>query len=112
MDLEIIILSEMSDKYQMRSLTWNLIKMIQNNLFTKQKHTRRFPNQTYGYQRGNTVGRDGLGATIYTKLMDNKDLLYSTGKSIQYSVMPYMGKDAEKEWRCMYRYGWFPFLHT
>ena len=37
---------------------WNLIKMIQNNLFVKQKQTLIFKNQIYGYQRGN---RDGEG---------------------------------------------------
>ena len=33
------------------------------NLFTKQKQTHRFQKLTYGYQRGNVVGRsDKLGA--------------------------------------------------
>ena len=62
MDLEIIILREVSetekDKYHMISHIWNLIKMIQNNLFIKQKQTLIFKNQIYGYQRGN---RDGEG---------------------------------------------------
>ena len=62
MELEIIILSEVSqaekDKYHMRSLNlWNLIKMIQKNLFTKQKHNQRCGNQNYDYQRGNSVCR-------------------------------------------------------
>ena len=30
--------------------------------------------------------------------MHNKDLLYSTGKFTQYSVITYMGKESEKEW--------------
>ena len=29
----------------------------------------------------------------------NKDLLYSTRNSTQYSVMAYMGKESKKEWR-------------
>ena len=29
---------------------------------------------------------------------NNKDLLYSTGNSTQYSVMAYMGKESKKEW--------------
>ena len=35
--------------------------------------------------------------------MTNKDLLYSTRNSIQYSVITYMGKESEKEWiyRCV-----------
>ena len=31
---------------------WNLKKMIQMNLFIKQKQTHRHRKQTYGYQRG------------------------------------------------------------
>ena len=36
-------------------------KMIQMNLFTKQKQTYRLWKQTYGYQRGKVGGRDKLG---------------------------------------------------
>ena len=35
-------------------------KMIQINLFTKEKQTHRHRKQTYGYQRGSR-GRDKLG---------------------------------------------------
>ena len=35
--------------------------MIQTDLFTKQKWTRRHRKQTYGYQRGRGWGRDKLG---------------------------------------------------
>ena len=39
---------------------------------------------------------------IYTLLsigyITNKNLLNSTGNSIQYSVMTYMGKESKKEW--------------
>ena len=61
MDLQIIILSEVSQtekgKYHMISLDiWNLKKMIQMNLFKKQKQTHRFKKQTYDYQRGKVVG--------------------------------------------------------
>ena len=56
MDLEIIILSEVSqtakDKYM-----WNLKKMIQMNLFTKQKQAHRYRKQIYGYQRRKGWGR-------------------------------------------------------
>ena len=45
------------DKCHMKSFIYqNLIKIIQKNLFTKQKQTHRFQNQTYGYQRGNGEG--------------------------------------------------------
>ena len=42
---------------------WNLSfkKMIQMNLFTKQKQTHIFLKQMYGYQRGNVGGSDKLG---------------------------------------------------
>ena len=32
------------------------------------------------------------------KYITNKDLPHSTGKSTQYSVITYMGKESEKEW--------------
>ena len=34
---------------------------------------------------------------IYIKYISNKDLLYRTGKSTQYSVVTYMQKESEKE---------------
>ena len=40
---------------------WNLKKMIQMNLFTKQEQTHRLQKQTYSYQRGKVGGgRDKL----------------------------------------------------
>ena len=52
--------------------------------------------------RGESGGGGGInleiGIDIYTLLyitqITNKDLLYSTGNSIQYSVMAYMGKES------------------
>ena len=40
-----------------------------------------------------------LYTTIYKII--NKDLLYSTGNSTQYSVTTYMGKASKKEWVCV-----------
>ena len=44
------ILSEVSqtekDQYHDIAYMWNLIKMMQKNLFVKQKQTHRFQNQT------------------------------------------------------------------
>ena len=41
-----------------------------------------------------------IGIDIYRQLhikqITNKDLLYSTGNSAQYSVMAYMGKESKK----------------
>ena len=34
--------------------------------------------------------------------MINKDLVYNTGNSNQYSVMVYMGKESKKEWIYVY----------
>ena len=41
--------------------------MIQKNLFTEQKCTQRFQNETYGYQRGNAGGRDKLRSCDWHK---------------------------------------------
>ena len=67
------------------------------NLFTKQTH--RFQKQTYGYQRemqGVSGAVEELGINIHTllniKQIINKDLLYRTVKSTQYSTITYMGK--------------------
>ena len=38
---------------------WNL-KIIEINLYIKQKQTHRPRKKTYGYQRGEVVGRDKL----------------------------------------------------
>ena len=47
----------------------------------------------------------GFGISICMLLtmecMANGDLLSSTGNSIQYSVITYMGKESEKEWICI-----------
>ena len=48
-------------------------------------------------------GRDWeIGIDVYTlpyiKQIINKDPLYSTGNSTQYSVMTYMGKESKKDW--------------
>ena len=67
MDLEIIILSEVSqtetDKCDVTYM-WNLKKKyIQMNLFAKQKQTHRY-REIYGYQRGKIWGKDKLGVGI------------------------------------------------
>ena len=69
MGLDIIILSEVrqteKDKCQMISLTGRIYlgKMIELNLFSRQKSTYRYQEETYDYERGNVGGgRDKLGA--------------------------------------------------
>ena len=61
------------------------------NLFKKQKQTHRLQKQTYGYQRGRVGGEGGIGKWNM-EWMINRDLLYSTGKSTQCSVITYMEK--------------------
>ena len=76
---------------------WDLKNNGEMNSFTKQKQTHRCIKQTYSYQ-GASMGEINweIGIDIYTlleiKQITNKDLLYSTGNSTQYSVMAYMGK--------------------
>ena len=74
------------------------------NLFTRQKQTHRHRKQTYNYQRGKEWGKinQEFGINRYTllyiKKINNKDLLYNTGNSIQYLVITYNGKESEKEY--------------
>ena len=39
---------------------------------------------------------------LYMEWMSNKDLLSSTGKFAQYSLVTYVGKESEKEWLYVY----------
>ena len=61
MDLEIIILSEVRGKH---TIWFHLYveskKVIQMNLFVKQKQTPDSRKQIYGYQRGKAGGREKL----------------------------------------------------
>ena len=101
MHLEIIILTEVSqtgkEKYQMVQLICGIKKKIRMNLFTRKKQTHRHRKQTYGYQGGGginwKIGND-IYTLLYIKQITDKDLLYSTGNSTQYSVMAYMGKES------------------
>ena len=78
--------------------------MVQMNLFTKQKYSHRYREQTFGYQEGKSGGRLNweMVIDIYTllhiKRITNKDLLYSMGNSSRCSIMAYMGKESKKEW--------------
>ena len=65
------------------------------NLYTKQKQTHS--KQTYGYQRGKGGVNKEYGINRYKllKQISNKDLLCSTGDSIQYLVITYNGKESD-----------------
>ena len=75
------------------------------NLFTKQKQSHRRRKQTYGFQGGK--GGEGINweiridiyTLLYIKQITNKNLLYSTGNSTQYSLMTYMGIESKKDQR-------------
>ena len=71
------------------------------NLFTKQKQTHGLRKQIQCYQRGKVGGgiNQEIRINIYILLykIDNKNLLYSTGNSTQYSVTAYMGKESKKK---------------
>ena len=59
MDLEIIILTKVRQKKT--NIIWYCLyveskKMVQMNLFTKQKQTHKHRKQTHGYQRGKGGG--------------------------------------------------------
>ena len=91
---------------------WNLKKkVVQMNLLTKQKQSHSCRKQTYGYRGGGGGGREGginweigidIDTLLYIRQITNKDLPYSTGNSMQYFVMVYMGKESEKEWIYVY----------
>ena len=66
------------------------------SLLTKQKQTHRLQKKR-GKERG-AINKES-GINIYTlpyiRQIINKDLLYSTENSIQYSVITYMGKESK-----------------
>ena len=125
MDLEIVILSEVSQTEKQKHVT-SLIcgiqkDMMQMNLFTKQKQTHRLREQIYGcwgkYRRsiarefemdGYTLLRLSASLNICLKWMVGRDLLCSTGNSAQCYVADWMGGEFGKEW--MHVYVWLsPF---
>ena len=83
--------------------------MTQMTISTKKKKTHRDREQTCGCQRGGRMGKgrtgeDGISICklLYTKCINNKVLLSSTGNYTQYPVINHNGKEYEKE--CMYVY--------
>ena len=72
------------------------------NLFTKQKQSHDVENKltvTRGWGGGGGINWEtgiDIHTLLYINQITNKDLLYSTGNSIQYSVMAYMEKESKK----------------
>ena len=73
------------------------------NLFTKQKDLQMWKTNLClpKWKRCGGGINQKLGINIYTLLyirqITNKDLLFITGNSTQYSVMTYMRKESKKE---------------
>ena len=81
--------------------------MVQMNLFTKQKQSQMQKTNLWlpwGKAGAGEINWDiGIDKyTLYIKQIINKDLLYSTRNSTQYSVMTQMGKESKKEWIYVY----------
>ena len=76
-------------------------KMIQMNLFIKQKYRLQKQLMIKGERsQGRMDWGFGIGICIllYMEWMVNGDLLYNTGSSVQYSVITCWEKEFEKEW--------------
>ena len=73
------------------------------NLFIKQKQIHRLRKQTYGYQRGNVMGRDKLvvwDEHIHTTIYKTDNQQRCTVQ--QYFGITQMGGEFEKEWLYTY----------
>ena len=62
MDLEIIILSEVSQKEKSRQIPYDITYMWNLKYNTKQKQTHRRRGQTCGCQEGDEVGEGKIGS--------------------------------------------------
>ena len=88
---------------------WNL-KYDTNELIYKAETDSQTSKTNLWLPKGKHWWGGGIsqefGINIYTlmyiKQIINKDLLYTTGNSTQYSVITYMGKESEKEWIYVY----------
>ena len=68
------------------------------NLSMKQKQTQREKRLVVTKGEG-WIGSLGLADSnyiLYTELVNNKVLLFSTGKSTQYSTMAHVGRESKK----------------
>ena len=90
------------DKYHMISLICGILKNDTNELIYKteielqmQKTNLWLPGGRVGGGINREIGID-IYTLLYIKQITNKDLLYSTGNSTQYSVMTYTGKECKK----------------
>ena len=88
-----------TDKYHVTSFICGILKKWYKGTYSQNRNRLRLLKPTYGNQRGRVGGgmdwEFGTGTcTLWCiEWMVNRDLLYSTGKSTQYSVVAYMGMD-------------------
>ena len=87
---------------------WNLEKGT-NGLIYQTEVESQMQKTNFGYQgiRGEEINWEteiDIYTLLYIKQMTNKNLLYSTGNSTQYSVMAYWEKKSKKKSGYMYMY--------
>ena len=112
MDLETVIQSEVSQKEVNKYRILMHICGIQKNgidelIYKAEIRDTDVENKCTDTKGGRGGGMDWeIGINIYTLLyteqITNKNLLNSTGNSIQYSAMTYMGIESKKEWIYVY----------
>ena len=105
MDLEIVILSEVSqtEKYCMLLLICGILKKDTNELIYKTEtdsQTYRMSLWLPGEGLGKGIVREfgiDMYTLLYSKRITNKDLLYSTGNSAQCYMAAWMGDESGGE---------------
>ena len=108
MDLEIIILSEVSqtekDKYHMISFICGIYNTSHHIYETKRDSQIQRTDLWLPWGRGDRGGKEwewngiSRGKLLYIGWINSKVILYSTGNYIQYSVTNHHGKEHEKEY--------------
>ena len=105
MDLEIMILSELSqtekDKYHIIWHKWTYLR--NRNRLTDIENRLVVANGGRGMDWEFGIGRCKL---LYIGWINNKILLYSTGNYIQYPGINHNGKE------CIYMYNWITLLYS
>lgn len=83
---------------------WNPIKNDAKEVIYKIEIDSKISKPNFCLPKGELGGRGinrevriGIYIPLCTKLISNKDLLHSSGKFTQYSVIAYMGKDLKEE---------------
>ena len=81
---------------------WNLKKMVKITYLQSRNKFTDIENETMVTEgeRGGINQEFGINryTLLYIKWINNKDLLYSNEKYIQYLIITYTGKESEKEY--------------